>query len=463
MSPEVFQSQKFGEASDVWAFGVTLVELYSQAATPYGEWSNILVVERVKDGYVLPRPADCPVAIYDAVIAPCFLEEPRERPPFQALCTRLGMMGVPSMHGGTLMVPSESTLTSPPAMQPSQPTGGGGGRVDRPAAAKPLASANGRAVVTDGASFGFAGWGEDSIGVDTPQAAVAVQRSTSPPDAGSGQSGDSQSNTEPDEFTNRPIGVAGSDRDGIQPHRGGNAPKLIPGPNRHRYRPMASMGMTNPMTEQLLYAVPPPDSCRRPTSTAAVTIERTEALEDGMSVTTLEAQMLRALLHVDDDASHDHILKVRRLTDAQLSEVVELDGVPWLATEVDLLRGLPEDCRPAFRTCARDRVKRLPNAELAWAEPHPEPKFVKPRQVGNPGAVSRHSSADAERVYGAAALEDMPRLCASTKRQPDGTVGAGFDVPPVYLLPGSMASQPPHGVPSMHGGYDRFIEPHHRA
>ena len=35
MAPEVFQSQKFGEASDVWAYGITLVELYSRAA--YGK------------------------------------------------------------------------------------------------------------------------------------------------------------------------------------------------------------------------------------------------------------------------------------------------------------------------------------------------------------------------------------------------------------------------------------------
>ena len=39
MAPEVFQSQKFGEASDVWAYGITLVEIYSRAV--YGNFGII--------------------------------------------------------------------------------------------------------------------------------------------------------------------------------------------------------------------------------------------------------------------------------------------------------------------------------------------------------------------------------------------------------------------------------------
>ena len=128
MSPEVFQSQKFGEASDIWAYGVTLVELYSQAATPYSEWSNILVLERIKDGYVLPRPADCPAVIYDDVIAPCFWKEPRDRPSFRALRTRLGtLLDSPLLQLESPLFELDSPV--PDAMSPSQTTGGSDGRV----------------------------------------------------------------------------------------------------------------------------------------------------------------------------------------------------------------------------------------------------------------------------------------------------------------------------------------------
>ena len=395
MSPEVFLSQKFGEASDVWAYGVTLVELYSQATTPYGEWSNILVLERVKDGCVLPRPADCPVAIYNEVIAPCFLKKPRERPSFQALCTRLS-----AGFGLGAMVQLESSLASPLAMLPPENAGvgvgvgvgvgGGGGRAGRSASADSSPSEEGRAnsVVTDGASFGFECWDGPSAksfaassGIDTPQTDVAVWRSTSALDAGLCQSGDA-------------VGVACLD--GLYPHGGGSAAACSH--NRHRYRRgyrlQASMG---PPPPQKLYP-PEPGGC--PTLTASVVIERTDELQEGQPVTPLEAQMFRALQRMEAHDAHDHLLKIRRLTDAQLATTVTIDGVPWLATEVDLLRKLPEGSRSAFRQRAHDRAKRLLNAELAQAETHPEPLFVNSRRAGDPGALSHLSSSDAERVYG---------------------------------------------------------------
>ena len=525
MSPEVFQSQKFGEASDIWAYGVTLVELYSQAATPYGEWSNILVLERIKDGYILPRPDDCPDNIYNNVIAPCFLEEPRQRPSFQALCTRLGTM-----------VQLESPVASSPAMEHPQNTGGGG-RVDQSALAERLPSEEGRAdgFVTGGASFGFESWAEDSIGFDTPHAAVAGRRSTSVLDTGPGQSGDAigfacfdgtypcrggrgtaprhlrqgyhpqaltgqqpPKNTggggggggggcvdqsavagpsSPDEgqanrivtngasfgfraWAQNAIGVdtpqatvaarqrsmsAPADAwpvrsgdamsfacDGIYSHRGGSG--AAPSFNGQRYRSQASMGL-----QQQVYAVPPPEPAGLPSLTASIVIERTEELEEGQSVTPLEAQMFRALQHMDADDAHDHILKIRRLTDAQLSKVVKLDGVPWLATEVDLLGELPEDSRPAFRKRAHGRAKRPPNAERAQAKPHYESLFDSTWPIGDTGTLSWHSSADAERVYGVAVLEDMPQLCASTPCQPDNPIGDASN-----SAPGSMALQRPH-------------------
>ena len=160
------------------------------------------------------------------------------------------------------------------------------------------------------------------------------------------------------------------------------------------------MGLEQQRRQQQLYAVSPPESGGRPPSAA---IERTEELEVGQSVTPLEAKMFRALQRMDADDAHDHLVKIRRLTEAQLTKVVKLDGVPWLATEVNLLGEFPEDSRPAFRQRARDRARRLSNAGLARAEPHPEPLFVNTRRVGSSGAVSwLGSSADPERVCGAA-------------------------------------------------------------
>ena len=88
-APEVFREQRFGESSDVWSFGVTCIEVFANAQTPYAEWSNAYVCERVKEGYHLPRPARCPAGVYDNAIEPCFATEPDERPLFASLAAML--------------------------------------------------------------------------------------------------------------------------------------------------------------------------------------------------------------------------------------------------------------------------------------------------------------------------------------------------------------------------------------
>ena len=54
-SPEVMKERKFSEKSDVWAFGVTAIEVFDLGKTPYGSWATNFVVERVMDGYVFHR------------------------------------------------------------------------------------------------------------------------------------------------------------------------------------------------------------------------------------------------------------------------------------------------------------------------------------------------------------------------------------------------------------------------
>ena len=100
--------------------------------------------------------------------------------------------------------------------------------------------------------------------------------------------------------------------------------------------------------------------------------------------------MLRALHLVDDDDAHDHLLKLRKLSEPQLAEVVNIAGVVWLATEADLLKSIPYEIRPAFRKLAQVRSKMRPTAEIAGAELHPEPPFFDKR-AANRDTVSAQS------------------------------------------------------------------------
>ena len=91
-APETIQVQRFGEASDVWSFGVTMLEAWSGAQTPYYGWQNAYVIERVQRGYVLPLPYDCPPMVYDKIILPCFAMDPADRPSFAKIFSEMNAM-----------------------------------------------------------------------------------------------------------------------------------------------------------------------------------------------------------------------------------------------------------------------------------------------------------------------------------------------------------------------------------
>ncbi len=67
MSKEALQFGKFSEASDVWAFGVTLWEIYSYGRQPYEGYPNGDVIAMITGRDLLECPANCPPSIYRCV------------------------------------------------------------------------------------------------------------------------------------------------------------------------------------------------------------------------------------------------------------------------------------------------------------------------------------------------------------------------------------------------------------
>jgi len=63
-SPEALISKKYSSKSDVWAFGVTLWEIYSFGETPYKDMSHVDIIQKIISGEKLPRPALCPPKVY---------------------------------------------------------------------------------------------------------------------------------------------------------------------------------------------------------------------------------------------------------------------------------------------------------------------------------------------------------------------------------------------------------------
>lgn len=77
--------RKFSEASDVWAYAITCVEVWTDAQLPYKGWMNAFVMEEVLNGYKLKRPDKCPKAFYDRIIGPCLEFQRSDRPLFADL------------------------------------------------------------------------------------------------------------------------------------------------------------------------------------------------------------------------------------------------------------------------------------------------------------------------------------------------------------------------------------------
>jgi len=87
-APEVFKTSKHTIKSDVWAYGITIWEIFSFGEVPYSDLDNSLTREKVSNGFRLPKPSECPNIIYQLMLD-CWKENPNERPSFRDITLRL--------------------------------------------------------------------------------------------------------------------------------------------------------------------------------------------------------------------------------------------------------------------------------------------------------------------------------------------------------------------------------------
>lgn len=83
-APEAAFKKKFSTKSDVWSFGILLYEIISFGKVPYPGMDNSTTLEEVNRGYRMPRPPECPPAIYDIMLN-CWHKNPESRHTFDYL------------------------------------------------------------------------------------------------------------------------------------------------------------------------------------------------------------------------------------------------------------------------------------------------------------------------------------------------------------------------------------------
>jgi RYK receptor-like tyrosine kinase len=78
---EALVHRKFSTASDMWAFGVTIWELFTLGQQPYCEIDPFEMALYLQDGYRITQPLNCPSDLF-AIMACCWCLNPDERPKF---------------------------------------------------------------------------------------------------------------------------------------------------------------------------------------------------------------------------------------------------------------------------------------------------------------------------------------------------------------------------------------------
>jgi len=85
---EVFKSQQFTLQNDLWAFGVTMWELYEFGRIPYPELSMSETVEFLEKGGRLQIPANAP-SVVQQLLPQCWDIDPQKRPTFASIAKDL--------------------------------------------------------------------------------------------------------------------------------------------------------------------------------------------------------------------------------------------------------------------------------------------------------------------------------------------------------------------------------------
>jgi hypothetical protein len=86
-APEVLLDRTvYSIKSDVWSFGIVLIEIWLKGGDPYPEEKDFSSIRTlVQGGYVHKKPLQCSNQFYNRLILPCLCFEPTERPNFKSL------------------------------------------------------------------------------------------------------------------------------------------------------------------------------------------------------------------------------------------------------------------------------------------------------------------------------------------------------------------------------------------
>ena len=110
-SPEAMETLKFSPASDVWSFGVVVVEMLQDGETPYQGMSNPEVMKLTMSGDRHPQPKSCTDPLY-AVLLECWNADVTLRPSFSKLKKAFVLFAAPEVSSRVIVADMKKTVAS---------------------------------------------------------------------------------------------------------------------------------------------------------------------------------------------------------------------------------------------------------------------------------------------------------------------------------------------------------------
>ena len=112
-SPEVLTKQKFSKKSDVWAFGITAYEIFTDGEVPYKNLSNQEAGQSIVAGTLLTNPPNCPTIVFDKIISTCWKSDNESyNNDFTNILTRIEEIEIENKNKNLSTIPEDGEVTT---------------------------------------------------------------------------------------------------------------------------------------------------------------------------------------------------------------------------------------------------------------------------------------------------------------------------------------------------------------
>jgi serine/threonine protein kinase len=102
-APEVFNTSRFTTSSDVWAFGMLMIEVYTDGEKPFPHYlTSIMIPGAVTHGEQPVQPTGCPPGVY-SLLQQCWNLDSKQRPSFESICSQMQTLCEESLETSLLL------------------------------------------------------------------------------------------------------------------------------------------------------------------------------------------------------------------------------------------------------------------------------------------------------------------------------------------------------------------------